>query len=518
MQNVSKKAFWNDRIFSIVTGVYFSAVLCLMIFAQDKLSFAYSQPYLFKNTLLLPIALGLIGIAVCLRKWVRWHPAHSRWNVFLAVCFPLLLLLQFVFVRSVWYQPGFDVVNVYTNAELIAEGSLPLGEYFRLCPNNAPITVLLAAPLWIAIKLGLAVPYAVLPYSGAIMANLAVLFSVLCVDKITHSRFACISALLLGTVWIAFSMLITVPYTDIFAILFPVLALYLFLSNLRTLPKWFFISLVSFFGASIKPTVMIFFIALVLISAIKALTAAKWTWPNIRHFAILGLVIVLGALPGTIWKDQSTAQLAGSANPQQQLSETHYLMMGMNGETYGGHSPADVKFSESYTNLADRRKANLQQAWERFSARSFTENTYFFAVKSYKAFFDGMIAATKSFLVLAVPQRTDALSTFLRRVVYIKGDLHPVLVTVEQAIWLCILLLCVFAMFTKSRHQKITAVLSLTLLGLAAYLLLFEVWPRYIFLYAPFFVIQASLGLDHLCAKVLRLTPRRSRFSQPSQP
>ena len=35
-----------------------------------------------------------------------------------------------------------------------------------------------------------------------------------------------------------------------------------------------------------------------------------------------------------------------------------------------------------------------------------------------------------------------------------------------------------------------------TLIGLTAYLLLFEVWPRYLFLYAPFFVILSSLAFD----------------------
>ena len=34
------------------------------------------------------------------------------------------------------------------------------------------------------------------------------------------------------------------------------------------------------------------------------------------------------------------------------------------------------------------------------------------------------------------------------------------------------------------------------MIGLTAYLLLFEVWPRYLFLYAPFFVILASLAFD----------------------
>ena len=40
------------------------------------------------------------------------------------------------------------------------------------------------------------------------------------------------------------------------------------------------------------------------------------------------------------------------------------------------------------------------------------------------------------------------------------------------------------------------ALLALTLLGVTAYLLLFEVWPRYLFLYAPFFILLASMALD----------------------
>ena len=40
---------------------------------------------------------------------------------------------------------------------------------------------------------------------------------------------------------------------------------------------------------------------------------------------------------------------------------------------------------------------------------------------------------------------------------------------------------------------------------LAAYLLLFEVWPRYLFVYAPLFVVLAALGLERLA-----LPPRRT--------
>lgn len=488
---------WPYRTISIVTGIFFTIVICFMIFAQDYFSSYYSQSYRIGNAWLFFLATGCIFLFVIIVKRMRWKARRIRFLGWLGIYFPLLLIAQMVFIRSVWYYPGFDVVNIYTNAQLMAEGGTPAGDYFRLCPNNASITVLQVLPLWIALKLGLAVPYAVLPYVGAMLANLTLLFSVLCVAKITPNRAARLGALLLGTTWIAFSMLITVPYTDIFSILFPVLALYLYLSSLRALPKWFFISFTCFLGESMKPTVMIFFIALVIFAAIQSFTSGKWTGKRVRRIGLLCLIIVLGALPGILWQTQSTVFMAGSAKPQEQLSKTHYLMLGMNGETYGGHSPDDVAFSTSYTNLADREKANLQRAWDRFSNRGFGRNVHFFSVKAYKAFSDGMMAADQSFLMLEIPTRTDALSVFLRRIFYKKGDLHTVLTTVEQGIWIGILALCVFAMFF-GRRRKITGLLSLTLLGLAAYLLLFEVWPRYIFLYAPFFVILASLGLERL--------------------
>lgn len=479
-----------------------------MFFAQGFFSAYYPQSGFIGNLALLPIAVGFILLYLFLIRHVHPQPVRIHFRGWLAMYFPLLLFAQLMFIRKVWYYPGFDVYNVYTGAQLIAEGGMPASDYFRLCPNNAPITVLQSLLLRVALQLKMSVPYVILPYTGALLANVALLFSVLCVAKITPSRAARIGAVLLGTVWIAFSMLTTIPYTDIFSILFPVLALYLYLSKLRPPLKWFFISVVCFVGASIKPTVLIFMIALIIIAIIQFLK--KNNRKRVRAIAFVCLMIVLGALPGTLWQAQSTKYLAGSASPQEQLSETHYLMLGMNGNTYGGHSPDDVAFSTSYANLADRQQANLQRAWARFTGRSFLRNIRFFSIKAYKAFSDGMMAADQSFLMLEIPARTDAVSILLRRIFYPKGDLHPLLVTFEQCIWIGILVLCIFALFAGQR-RKTTSVLGLTLLGVAAYLLLFEVWPRYIFLYAPFFVILASLGLEALQKSILKHTTAPGR-------
>ena len=205
--------------------------------------------------------------------------------------------------------------------------------------------------------------------------------------------------------------------------------------------------------------------------------------------------LVLGAVPGQVFQRASTAYLTGSAVPEGQLSETHYLMMGMNDETYGGHSPDDVAFSQSFETLAQRKQANLRVAWERIEEKGLMGNLRFFVIKAYKAYADGSFAVNSSFLDLEIPKRTDALSTFLRSLYHKKGSLNPLCHTVAQGLWLAMLMLCAVACFTRRRHPAVQ-VFSLALMGATAYLLLFEVWPRYLFVFAPLYLLLAAMAVD----------------------
>jgi len=86
---------------------------------------------------------------------------------------------------------GWDVATVYTTAEELALGLAPTQlEYFQGCPNNAPLTFLHFIPLWVAGKIGLAVPFVVLPYVDAVLLNLAAFTTVRCVEKLTDNRMA----------------------------------------------------------------------------------------------------------------------------------------------------------------------------------------------------------------------------------------------------------------------------------------------------------------------------------------
>ena len=96
---------------------------------------------------------------------------------------------------------------------------------------------------------------------------------------------------------------------------------------------------------------------------------------------------------------------------------------------------------------------------------------------------------------LEISRRTDALSTFVRSLYHHRGSLNPLCHTLAQGLWLAVLALCAVAAFARRRRPEAQA-LTLAILGATAYLLLFEVWPRYLFVFAPLYVLLATMALD----------------------
>lgn len=489
------------RALCLCFSVMMAVVIALLVFMQGAFGFAYEGKSLLDNAPLWAGALCAIALLFWLRSRETDGQKQRLWllrGLFLGV-----LAVQFLVARCCWTHLGWDPGEVHRAAEELARG-LPVSnsDYFRLCPNNAPLTLLLVPPLWAAVKLGLGVPYVALPYVDAVILNLTAYLATRCVYHLTRSRTARWFAAALSMGWIALSPYILYPYTDVYVILFPLLVLWVWLADRRPLRRWLLISLLSFIGYAIKPTALIVFIALVLLEALRFL-AGRHSPARLRWAAALLCVVVIGAVPGLAFQRLSVQALTGTAKPEEQLSLTHYLMLGMNGDTYGGHSDGDVIFSKSYATLAERQPANLQKARERLCSRSLTENLHFFAVKAYKAYADGSFAAHPSFIHLEIPERTDGLSTFLRSLYMKKSTCGAHCVTIAQFAWLGVLTLCAYAAVVQ-RRRPVVAVICLTLMGLTLYLLLFEVWPRYLFLYAPFFVILSALAFDRPFAKAAK--------------
>lgn len=479
--------------FSLITGCMLVVILLLLLLGQNAFGHAYQNSSLLSNGVLYPaVLLCIAGFWFLCKRLTR---CVNPWMI--RILFACVLVVQLLVARTCWYHLGWDPQTVHRTAEEIARG-LPVSntEYFVSCPNNAPLTVLLSIPLWAAVQLNLGVPYVVLPYIDAVILNATAYLCVLCVQHLTSKPAARLYALVLSLGWIGLSPYILYPYTDVYSVFFPVAAFYVYLKCRKPFLKWFLISLLCFAGAAIKPTVLIFLIALILIALCSVFEARR----NVRslickQFLPVFCALLLGAVPGRAFQTMSTNWLTNDQAGKTHLSVTHYLMLGMNPATYGGHSVEDVEYTMSFETLKDAQTANLQRAWTRFAERGVWGNLHFFAVKAYKAFADGSFASHGSFLGIDVPKRADGLSQFLRRFYHKRGDLLPYCQTIAQGIWLMVLSLCAVAAFLRRKHTAV-ALLCLTLLGLTAYLLLFEVWPRYLFLYAPFFVVLSSLAFD----------------------
>ena len=479
---------------SLCAGMMLLVILGIQLFAQQAFAHAYQNHSLLSNAALSPVALAAIAGLFALKRRPLSALDHP-WLI--RGLFLLTLAVQFLVARTCWYHLGWDPGTVHASAEEIARG-LPVSDvdYFVSCPNNAPLTVLLAIPLRAAVKIGLGVPYVALPYIDAVILNATAYVCFQCVQRMTRCSASRLAALLLCLGWIALSPYILFPYTDVYAIFFPAMAFYLYLAMRRPLLKWLLISLLCFFGAAIKPTVLIFLIALFMFGFCRLLAHRSYALPGFAKRALtIGLAVVIGALPGRLFQSASTDWLTDGRAAENHLSMTHYLMLGMNTETYGGHSVADVEFTMGHDTLEEGQAANLRRAWDRVKERGLAGNLHFFAVKAYKAYADGSFATQGSFLEIEVPQRTDALSAFLRRLYQREGDWMPYCLTIVQCLWLGVLALCALCAI-RHRQRADVALLCLTLIGLTAYLLLFEVWPRYLFLYAPFFVMLASLAFD----------------------
>ena len=493
-------------------GLFFVYILCLLVLGEGAFSFAFNNQAIASNRVLFPIALALIALCLlCARLLGRRgsgkkaiHPVMA-----LAAAHILLFLLQWIMVRSLWFYPAWDPLEVRLAAEEIARGvPFTRGEYYAFIPHNAALALIMSIPYQIGLVLGMAEPYIMLPIFGAAGINLSCFFATLSLGRLTGSRRAALFGFGLSTVFVLLSPYVSIAYSDSYAVLFPVLTLFLCLTRLRPALKWFLMTLVSAVGAVMKPTVLIFWIALVLCEGLRLCARLPWKGKDFKRMAAIGAVILLGFLPNLLLQNTAKTMLSGSPNPEGQLPLTHYLMMGFNPDTYGGNSPEDETFSRSFETLEERKKANVDKTWERLTAMSLPKAAQFFSVKMYKSYNSGTFAWNGSFLPMETPRRSDGLSVFLRSIYYNNGEYNSLFIGIYHTLWLGILTLCAFAFLGAGKSQPQLPVLALTLLGLSGYLMLFECWPRYLFLYAPFFVIVAGIGFWNLAKRFAPEKPK----------
>ena len=477
-----------------MAGLCFAGLLVLLLTGEKTYARVYTTRSLWTNGMLFPFSALGAGLLLRLahRETASRRILKRSW---VAAYFGALLVLQLVILHSIWFYSGLDAQIVYQTAEELAQGIRPLEWtwYFEAFPNNAFVTVGYALLLKLGYAAGLAVPYVLLVYLNGLVLNLAALFAFLCVEKLTPSRTARWFALALSTLWLALSPHMMYVYTDALAAVFPVMALYCLLYVKKDWLRWGLFTLVSFIGYAVKPTAVILWIAGVMVHA-GGWCLGGWKQSGWKKPVLVAAAVIIGILPGMALQKASMAVITGSSSTEKSVVPTHYLMMGMRSGTYGGYSEEDTQFTIGIEDKEERTRRTLEEAIRRIQSRNLSENADLLIGKAYKAYADGAIGANYGLPAIEIPRKRDALSTFFRSIFHTQGKHNPVHNTIAQGVWLGMLGLSAIG-FLRRRKEANMAVIGLAHCGLLLYQMLGESGPRYLFLYAPLFVVAAAAAL-----------------------
>ena len=91
------------------------------------------------------------------------------------------------------------------------------------------------------------------------------------------------------------------------------------------------------------------------------------------------------------------------------------------------------------------------------------------------------------------------LNKFVTSFAYSTGEYYIYISSIRQAIWLVVLILMLFSVWRK--NNTVVNVVQLSLVGLFLFEMLFEARSRYLFIYVPYFIILAVIGVDKILSR-----------------
>jgi len=496
---------------NLITQVFrYAFIIVLLFIIANMFIFSDSTEYYTKKVFLLSNrSLFILSLVFCILLYFLIKERNKKastnkqavyWVIIASI---FLFILQMVIVSNMFFYTGWDAGGVRDSVFEIINGTNKIWYPYSRFPGNINITAVMVVIAKISKAVGVN-EYLGILIVNVLFVNLAGLFTYLCAYKITNSVKISKISWLLFSLLVSLSPWISVPYADTFSIFLPILILYLYIAidpDKKMGLKWFSIGFLSFYGATIRKTVLVVLIAIIVVETLKAFTQMdKKIWVNI----LLSLVLVgLSIFPVMIIGSLSDDLLGVEINDEESFSIYHLAMMGLNEETNGVFSQEDIDFSASFKTIEERNEKNLEVIEKRLRDFGFFGYLKFLGEKSLVIFSDGSFAwGVEGDFYQSIPERSNGISTFLKEIYYNDGSWNPLLLTFQQIIWFVILLLLPLMGILGKQPESNRTVLMLAIIGLVVALLIFEARARYIYHYTPLFVLGASIGLGMISKKV----------------
>lgn len=509
-----------DRGMAYFFSILFGCIMCITIFLLilvDK-NIIYSELCMVE-TLLPNFALAVIWvfliIACCFLcnfavRFGKIQKFTEKYFYLLLVLASLAVLyIQWQIAYEIYFFAGWDVSIVMGSADKVQFGTEPIGNfyYFSQYTNNIGIAYLLAVIQKAACALGYETErYYICIKIGCALINLAGVFTVLAVKKITKSIKASVTAFVLFHLLVSTNPWMSVPYTDVFSILFPVLTFYFYVQAVQKAGSryspllWLGIGLSGGIGYLIKPSGAIVLIAVVVCAGIRWLTGER----SRKIYGLKCMVMFFAAIFMVYGIYVHMLSYTGcELNKDIAFSWTHYFMMGLNEETTGSYLSADYGYSSSFATAAERTKGNMERAFSRLNDFGLPGYLKFLMNKLLMNFNDGTFAwgLEGGFVLGETAYAPGIWGQRLRRLYYVTNDWYIYYATAAQSIWLWVQMTAAGILLGSRKKQEQSVdrklaekVLMVSLIGIFAFVMLFEARARYLYNMLPLYVICAVLG------------------------
>lgn len=474
-------------IVCLIGGVYWSYAY--------KLDISKSNIYIFLIAcLIFGIILKIMFILNNNRKSLRVNT-----NIGIVLISVFFFIIQILLVYSYYFRTGWDSFVVVEGAYILSE-YLPLPDwgisYFSYYPNNLFIMILFSKIILICKILGLSdFSYFIILVFQSILNIFTGILIFKVINKLTQTINLAILGYVLYIILIGLSPWVSIPYSDSFALVIPVLILYLYMGLEDGKVKYIRIVCISFLGVlgyMLKPQTTIIFIS---VSIISILYLKKSYFKEIIRRVSIGLMSILISL---VLINNFISHENIKINKELEMSFTHFIKMGLNNSTDGGYSWNDVNRSKLSKNKKERRDENIASIKERLMEYGKLGLLKHQIKKILNNYNDGTFAwSWEGNFYFEIYKKENKIVNDIRSIYYEKGNNYYIFKYFTQGVWLVILSIIPLNIFIKRKNMDNNVrVIFLSLIGLFIFESIFEARARYLYTYVPIFIVSGMIGLN----------------------
>lgn len=490
----------NNFIYTLFC-ILFIIINLLLFFVDRNISYFNSQNAILPNIYwLFPILLIIFNLVKISFK--KNNSILTLKNLIIAQ--GILLVIQLFISYNIYFYTGWDASTIRNTAFLMVEHPDQVAETFRnyysFHVNQTTMAIILGLIMRFFYSLNINNFYFGTVIVNILIVNISGFLMTLSVFKLTQDKMTSFISWIIFLFLGSLSPWITIPYSDTFSMIFPILTFFIYLHLPKNQVKyigWLGISFISIIGMLIKPQTIIVLIAILIVEFLFLFF--DLTLKKIVNFgAIIGILLVSNFASNLIYSN-SLKYIDFDIIPGRSFTYTHYLMTGLNPKTYGVYSDEDASLSYSTGSIEERESKNWDIIQKRINTMGLLGYLDFSQHKLLINFNDGSFAwgGEGGFYVEIFKEKTP-LSLFLRSVYYHAGSLSKLFFQLTQIIWLMVIFLLPFNIIRNDKNNPYKLTTLITVIGITLFSHLFEARSRYLFSYLPFFVVAASLSIFKL--------------------